>query len=96
MATLLVGIFQCDKPKNVVCNDQIQRCFYECAKICDNTIKKKYQFGTCFSKCTEPCRNEFCKEARMVEQVDTKDLKSFTDNGVGVQVSLRARYYEKK
>ena len=96
VATLLVGALQCDEPSKVVCNQKIYRCFNECAKICNNTIKKKYQFGACFSKCTEPCRKEYCPEARMVKQVNTEDLKSFAAPGLGVQVPLRAICYEDK
>ena len=78
-AILLVNTFQCEQPKRIVCNDKIDVCFRDCARICRRTIDKGYQFGTCFSQCTEPCRKEYCKEARMVEVVDTEDLKSFAD-----------------
>ena len=82
-AILLVNTFQCEQPKRIVCNDKIDVCFSDCARICRRTIDKDYQFGACFSRCTEPCRKEYCKKARMVKQVDTEDLKSFACNGHG-------------
>tara|TARA_Y100000034_G_scaffold55223_1_gene67688 strand:+ start:590 stop:895 length:306 start_codon:yes stop_codon:yes gene_type:complete len=74
---LLSSVFHCEKSKQIVCNKEIDICFKDCANICEKTIKKYYEFGKCFARCTTPCRKDYCKEARMVEVVDTKDLKSF-------------------
>lgn len=85
----MVGVAHCIKrPKYVTCNSKFDRCAYDCAKICEKTINRTYEFGKCFSICAEPCRKDYCKEARMVEMGDTEDLKSFADAGVGVQVPL--------
>ena len=93
---LLTGFLQCEKTPNISCNEEFFKCAKECSTICHKTIKHAYEFGKCFTQCNQPCRKEYCKEARMVEVVDTEDLKSFTNKGVGVQVPLRARYYEKE
>ena len=60
-----------------MCNKEIDICFKDCANICEKTIKKYHEFGKCFARCTTPCRKDYCKEACMVELVDTKDLESF-------------------
>ena len=75
---LVIGSFQCGKPiSKKVCSSEFFECANECSNICANTIRHDYEFGKCFSQCSDPCRREHCQEARMVKQVDTKDLKSF-------------------
>ena len=76
---VLTGFLQCDKPKPILCSEEFFKCAKECSMICHNTIKHAYEFGKCFSQCNQPCRKDYCKEARMVEVVDTEDLKSFAD-----------------
>ena len=78
-AILLVSAFQCEKPKKIVCNKKFDLCTRDCARICERTIDYAHQFGKCFNICLEPCRKDYCKQARMVEVVDTEDLKSFAD-----------------
>ena len=75
---LMAGVAHCvRKQKYITCNEKFDACSYECATICARTIKRSHQFGKCFSICLYPCRKDYCKEAYMVEMVDTKDLKSF-------------------
>ena len=61
------------------CSEQFFDCAKVCSEICAKTVDHSYQFGKCFTKCNQPCRNEFCKAARMVKMVDTEDLKSFAN-----------------
>ena len=75
---LMAGVAHCvQKHNNITCNKKFDICSYDCASICSKTIKRSYQFGRCFSICLDPCRKDYCKEARMVKMVDTEDLKSF-------------------
>ena len=78
MTFLMVNFNHCDKPMfKIQCNDEFFTCAYECGQICEKTINYSHEFGKCFTICNEPCRKDYCKEARMVEMVDTEDLKSF-------------------
>ena len=79
MAAIFFNIFQCDKRSRFTCNEDFFQCAKECSIICKNSINYSYEFGKCFSQCNSPCRKEHCKEARMVEMVDTEDLKSFAN-----------------
>ena len=78
-AAIFFNILQCDKPPTLRCNEYFFQCAKECSIICEKTINHAYEFGKCFSQCNNPCRKEHCKEARMVEVVDTEDLKSFAN-----------------
>ena len=81
---LLINIIQCERSSsNIQCNDKFFQCAQECSDICEKTIKRAYEFGKCFAICSEPCRKDYCKEACMVEMVDTKDLKSFAKSKRG-------------
>ena len=78
MTFLVVNFNHCNRTiPPIICNDEFFRCAEECSTICKNTITRSYEFGKCFSQCNSPCRKEYCKDARMVEMVDTEDLKSF-------------------
>lgn len=79
-AILLVNTFQCGKPKsNIQCNKNFFECATTCSTICKRTIDYDYEYGKCFGECITPCRKDYCIEARMVEVVDTEDLKSFAN-----------------
>ena len=79
VAAIFFNIFQCDKRSRLICSEDFFQCAKECSVICEKTINHAYEFGKCFSQCNNPCRKEHCKEARMVEVVDTEDLKSFAN-----------------
>ena len=86
---ITIGAFQCGKSKpQIVCMDEFYNCAHTCSQICSKTINHDYEFGKCFSICHDPCREEYCKKACMVKQVDTKDLKSFAIKRVGSNPSV--------
>ena len=75
---LVVNFNHCDGILSpIICNEEFFTCAYECNDICEKTIQHSWEYGKCFTKCNTPCRKDYCKEACMVELVDTKDLKSF-------------------
>ena len=80
---LLTALFHCDKKISFSCDQKFETCWRDCAEICEKTITHKYEFGKCFTICLDPCRKDYCKETRMVEVVDTEDLKSFANNRRG-------------
>ena len=89
MTFLVVNFNHCSKTMPpIICSNDFFTCAHECSEICEKTIQHSWEFGKCFSICNEPCRKEYCKEACMVEMVDTEDLKSFAYQSVGVQVPL--------
>jgi hypothetical protein len=59
---IFITFTQCDKNKNIICKKQFYECANICSDICSRTIKKKYEFGKCFSTCNKPCRKEYCEE----------------------------------
>ena len=94
-AILLTNVFTCQQPPKFHCDKKLDECLYECAAICGRTIKYDYEFGKCFARCTDPCRRKFCKEARMVELVDTEALKAFAIQAWGFK-SLCEHYFKKE
>ena len=78
MTFLVVSFNHCAKTTSTTtCTDDFFTCAHECSEICERTVQHSWEWGKCFSICNEPCRKDYCKEACMVEMVDTKDLKSF-------------------
>ena len=78
MTFLVVNFNHCNNiTSSIICSDEFFTCAHECSQICEKTIQHPCEYGKCFSMCNEPCRKDYCKEACMVEMVDTKDLKSF-------------------
>ena len=78
MTFLVVSFNHCAKTTSITtCTDDFFTCAHECSEICERTVRHSWEWGKCFSICNEPCRKDYCKEACMVEMVDTKDLKSF-------------------
>lgn len=78
MMILTLSLFPCQRSiSNTQCDEKFFLCAHTCSNICHKTIDRAHEFGKCFAICSQPCREEYCKEACMVETVDTEDLKSF-------------------
>ena len=59
---ILISFTKCGSGLNTRCKKQFYQCAEACSNICSRTIKRKHEFGKCFSTCNRPCRKEYCEE----------------------------------
>jgi hypothetical protein len=59
---ILVTFAKCGSKPDISCKKQFYQCAEACSNICSKTIKRKHEFGKCFSICNRPCREEYCEE----------------------------------
>jgi len=68
ISVALLTLSQCDKAKNLSCDERFFECASVCSSICEKTIAHGYEYGKCFAICTRPCRKEYCTDVAKEKQ----------------------------